>query len=1182
LALVFDHRSDGPGAHALVIGVDSGEESGSGGFSASRSARRIADWLAMGNVADAPLASIDLLASHSDADKEVYFSPRTGVTHPLEQPHMDKVFRAALNWRDRLGRHADNLAFFYFVGPTIEARSIIGLETQGSGPHPALAPHLDFENLWEGLSGGPASRQLFFIDGCRSIGAKEPPRGLSRPFPSDVPESGSISRARYFGRIPPGPTKVGPKAITCLNEALLEAFSSDPEPRDAVHLTLRLDSLFKLAMKRAGFSDARPLESSVKNNFPLIITEAPFRPGERRPAKANKKAATPQSPPFIQQPEAEYQVPLQRVPLRSEPQERSSPEPQPQPAGSSAGAADPAVPEEPASEPPESASSDGEGPERDGDPTTRYGSRVALLTKGQRECLRMVYRHMETKEIARRLGISPDAVSQRIKTAMRILGVSRRRDAALILFEAELTDVEYSGREHSPRPRSADELAEVTAAAEAASPASQKAPLEPSMHLVSDDPAEVAAVLEPGSPAPKRKSPTEPNTHFVSDDPEVERDDLGRGPLAVALGRRLHRIWCRSNGVSVPDADEVEAGAEDRAAFVLHLDAPWGGGKTSFANFLARVLNPFPAGCKGPAQFLAERAGGTEAVGTIFIDDPPAAGAADPAADWPKDARRPWIVVPFNAWQAEHCAPPWWVFYQAIRKGCFRAVWAEGREASAAGQSTAPRRPSLGARLWTWAGLWAREIWWRLRNPKIMALLFTAIVAGALIFILSVTGVIFAGDDGPAFDAGNALGFLLAGVGGISGLWGLGALLTESVAPGTDAVAERRSLGGGDPFDRFRRHFSRTMKAVRRPVMVIVDDLDRCRPDFVVDLVRGIQTLLRSPRVVFVILGDRDWIERAFEAHHDAMRKVNVGAEQTFGARFVEKAIQMSFILPEMPETRQDLYVRRVLLGPGAAALGADAAPPPAELSQQLRADYRETVASAETAEDRKQAEQVLRERYQSKFQEAAEAEAEAAAPDAAPPAIPDAETAGAQADKLLGEERAMLAAVDERMGRALLHRLEPLARAFPANPRQIKRIVNAITMYTCVAYLQMDMDETDERGVELAIWVILMTEWPATWRLLAGCPDLLPAITAGKAADAKKALDAIDATLLPGSAGATLEEIMRVRADARLRALIEGNSAAGAPALTLASVREFRALTPLYAGKRKLAAGAASGETGH
>ena len=78
---------------------------------------------------------------------------------------------------------------------------------------------------------------------------------------------------------------------------------------------------------------------------------------------------------------------------------------------------------------------------------TRHG--VARLTEGQRDVLRMVNRHMETKEIARELGISPDGVNQRIKTAMRTLGVSKRRDAALILAEAEGPD-SYQPQVHQP------------------------------------------------------------------------------------------------------------------------------------------------------------------------------------------------------------------------------------------------------------------------------------------------------------------------------------------------------------------------------------------------------------------------------------------------------------------------------------------------------------------------------------------------------------------------------------------------------------------------------------------------------------------------------------------------------------------------------------------------------------
>jgi len=749
------------------------------------------------------------------------------------------------------------------------------------------------------------------------------------------------------------------------------------------------------------------------------------------------------------------------------------------------------------------------------------------LTSLQREYLRLVAQGRTSKEIAWDRPTSSRAVDTQITQAMRALGVTDRRAAARYLVNWE----ELFGELDQPTP--------------------------------------AVTVAEAGETAALARSAPEANTHFVTDDPEVERDELNRGPLAIALGRRLHRIWCRSNGIRVPGDELVEAGGDERSAFVLHLDAPWGGGKTSFANFLARVLNPFPRGGSEAAKFLVERAGG--AVGTIFIDDPPADGAeGGGAAKWPEDARRPWIVVNFNAWQAEHCTPPWWTFYQAIRKGCFASVWAEGRSAARPAQASAPSRPLVEERIWSWAVLWARELWWRVRNPKVVSRLSTFAVAAAVTAVLWQMGLIFRNQTGGlALDTANALGLALVGATTLSGLWSLGALLTESVAPGTDDLAERRSLGGGDPFERFRRHFCGMIAAVRRPVMVIVDDLDRCRPDFVVDLVRGIQTLLRSPRVVFVILGDRDWIERAFEAHHAAMSKVNVGPEQDFGARFVEKAIQMSFILPEMAEPSQDSYVRRVLIGPGGSVSAADAPAPP-EIAQQLRSDYREKVAAAPTPEARKQAEGELLEQYRGELEVAATAGAVATG-EAAPAgeiARAAAETAEQQAIKLVSEERALLAAVDEKMGQALLHRLEPLARFFPPNPRQIKRIVNAITMYTAVAYLQMDMDESDPRGVELAIWVIIMTEWPKTWRVLASCPRLADLLAEE---EPEAALAAIDESALPGSRASTLREINRIRADRDLMALIT-EADEDRPRLSSESVELFVRLTPLYSRKQRLA----------
>ena len=59
--------------------------------------------------------------------------------------------------------------------------------------------------------------------------------------------------------------------------------------------------------------------------------------------------------------------------------------------------------------------------------------RVAKLTEGQLDCLRLVDEHLSSKEIAVELGISPHTVDQRIRQALHVLGVPRRQQAARIV-----------------------------------------------------------------------------------------------------------------------------------------------------------------------------------------------------------------------------------------------------------------------------------------------------------------------------------------------------------------------------------------------------------------------------------------------------------------------------------------------------------------------------------------------------------------------------------------------------------------------------------------------------------------------------------------------------------------------------------------------------------------------------
>lgn len=75
--------------------------------------------------------------------------------------------------------------------------------------------------------------------------------------------------------------------------------------------------------------------------------------------------------------------------------------------------------------------------------------RVARLTVGQRECLDLVDDHATSKEIARQLGISRHTVDARLRGAIQTLGVSSRREAAII-FRAAMQAQAYQPLAYQP------------------------------------------------------------------------------------------------------------------------------------------------------------------------------------------------------------------------------------------------------------------------------------------------------------------------------------------------------------------------------------------------------------------------------------------------------------------------------------------------------------------------------------------------------------------------------------------------------------------------------------------------------------------------------------------------------------------------------------------------------------
>lgn len=628
------------------------------------------------------------------------------------------------------------------------------------------------------------------------------------------------------------------------------------------------------------------------------------------------------------------------------------------------------------------------------------------------------------------------------------------------------------------------------------------------------------------------------------DDAERDHDTLGRSSLAVFLSWMLHEIWCSEQGL-LPFPPRKPK--DDAPGFVAHIDAPWGGGKTSFANLIARTLNPTLDGTEGSPQFLTDLYPDRDDKSGVFISSAHRKGELlDESGNdiWHEDARRPWIIVSFNAWLNQHVDPPWWSFYQTIRKSCFASICQTGIPTVIQNRdgSYSTHEETLFVRLARLSKLWFHEILWRFWTPAVrnatLCLLFT--VAATLVlqqfdlFDLSalkadVSLPVEGTKQEPSGDQIKDSNFSLATfvsttivvlLGGASALWSLFATFTRSLLPGTPEAVRNYSLGSADPISRFRRHFSNMLTRIRRPVLVIIDDIDRCEPEFIVEMARGLQTILTSPRVVFLLLGDRNWIEQAFEVCHEDMKEIDVGPEHTFGGRFVEKAIQLSFILPSVGEYKDD-YVREVLNGRETDSRRADAqaspngapagditktAPTPDavsspsslgpegyvdfEISAERRLELRRIASKADTVE-----------------------EIDATAEDLA---------SGASGQQSRADRRAMReevvlrrAAQKTEVELAISHRLQPLAAYLPSNPRHIKRIINAISIYQSSIYLAEDDVETrfgQLKWRQLVIGVVLMIGYPKSWSLLAKRPHWADYLIA-EHKDLRKVPDASDST---------------------------------------------------------------------
>jgi hypothetical protein len=422
------------------------------------------------------------------------------------------------------------------------------------------------------------------------------------------------------------------------------------------------------------------------------------------------------------------------------------------------------------------------------------------------------------------------------------------------------------------------------------------------------------------------------------------------------------------------------------SSFVLHVHGPWGSGKTSFLDYLTDALTE-----KGQPKH----------------------------GDTPSLADEPWVVVQFNAWQQQRVTPPWWPLLNTIYRDALR-------------ESKWPRK--------SW--IWAREQWWRLmsaRNNEILVGLSLVLVA-AILWLPMTKNAIDAMARGDTLKelAGQAdnVGKLLAFLGTVITIF---AAIFRSLVSGSARAAQKFVDDAADPLAQIRHHFHDLVRWIGRPVLVVIDDVDRCQTSYVVALVEGIQTLFADSRVTYVLAGDGRWLYSCFEQAYAPFKEQVHEPGRSLGALFVEKVVQLTVPMPTLSPTVRKAYWSYVINGgPGNHQ--------PASLDTRV-SEIRRRISSAGTEAE------VL--------QHAAEAKGDSDA---------DFAVRAAAVERLAGTD---IQAGDQYFLQIFEPYLDP-------NPRAMKRLLNAYAIQRDLAVLGgIDVLVQRNSRIQLALWTIVMMRWP-------------------------------------------------------------------------------------------------------
>lgn len=553
---------------------------------------------------------------------------------------------------------------------------------------------------------------------------------------------------------------------------------------------------------------------------------------------------------------------------------------------------------------------------------------------------------------------------------------------------------------------------------------------------------------------------------YHSDHPveALENDTLGRAAIADAIAENVLHVW--------PDH------RARRRPMAVHLSGRWGSGKSSILNFLRHRLEQ-------DMRFVQHTSGRVDV-----------------------KHQKGWVVADFNAWRMQDAGPPWWSLCNILIDAAQGSV----------GSRRIARR--LKVRDWLWQE-------WKLSSPVLFLLgMVLSVIAIWMVIeitqdlgrtsapqpvavtdmpdkLTTITEVKTTAADGtvttervvvdrtppppdkPVPFWQPVLG-LASFIGGISALLSFLKGFNRTSSETAEALRNLR----GDPDAELKNRYKRVVAEIGKPVAVFIDDLDRCRADFVVELLQGLQTAYADLPVLYVVAADRDWIVSAYNQTFEGFQPEIAKPGQPLGYLFVKKIFQLSVNVPDLGAAQAAQLTEELL--------GAQTAPSDdSDLTPELLRDL--DLAAIDRADTLQELTTVALN-------------------------IGRARRSGTVTREMFAKVREQSAQTE------IKHVLLGYTELFDGNPRAIKRLVNALTFrkgYALMGGVDISFDV-------LARFTILDMRFPYTAAHLAQFPQKVDPAARDKprkdapAADAKYFHDPMIDKILEGL---TEEDIIAVRA---------------------------------------------------